>query len=276
MAWHYLRAAVFQRWRFPVFGELPVNLAALAAFGVMGMDNPVFWVAGGGFEAVWLALTAGRAGYRRKVDAERRREAWKRVEERRLALYYQLPATDKARHLTLRAACRELSRTPPDSDPEATAELYTWLHLKLLLARATLAAGRALTADDDLYRLRAQAAIDISDPAAARLADHAVSLLESRERQAADSAARLAHIDAHLAGIESEIAIARQRQILDRTPFDFRYSLSLARDRMAEDLSVLPPVPAFAEVDGLLTGLTAPPSAFSNPNGQNAPSSVLE
>lgn len=263
---------------------MPVNLAALGAFGVMGLDNPVFWVAGGGFEALWLALTAGRAGYRQKVDVTRRREAWKRVEERRLALYNQLPAADRARHLRLREACRKLSPTLRDSDPEATAELYTWLHLKLLLARGALAAGRAPVADDDLHRLRALAAMDVSDPAAARLAEHAVSLLENRERQAADGAERLAHITAHLAAIELEIATARQRQIHDRTPFDFRHSLALASDRLEEDLRVLPPVPVVAELDQLMDGLSVPslaPSstklkAGANADTQNSAVQVLE
>ncbi|MES2706419.1 MAG: hypothetical protein V4726_07430 [Verrucomicrobiota bacterium] len=267
MAWPYLRAAVFHRWRFPVLGEVPVNLAALGLFGVLGLDNPVFWAVGGGFEAVWLALTAGRTGYRRKVDAVHRRQAWKRVEERRLALYNQLPPGPRHRHHVLRAACQELTRVSPGSDPEATAEVFTWLHLKLLLARETLAAGRETAPDDDLHGLHARAVLDLSDPAAARLAEQAVSLLESRRHHAEESARRLAHVDEQILRIEAEIASARQRHPRDHTPHDFRHSLSLAGGRLRGDLAALDGNGPVAEVDSLLSGLAGREAADNPGNG---------
>lgn len=258
MAWQYLRAAVLQRWRLPILGEVPVNLAALGLFGVMGLDNPLFWAVGGGFETLWLVLTAGRTGYRRKVDEERRRLLWKAVEERRLALYNRLPAEAKHRHHALRAACQELTRTPQGSDPEATVEVFTWLHLKLLLARDALAAGRETAPDADLHRLQAQAMLDLSDPAAARVAEHSISLLESHRRHEEESARRLADIDRHLLQIEAEITVARQRNLRERIPCDFRHSLSLARDRLREDLAVLPGSGPVAEVETLLSSLSIP------------------
>ncbi|MDB6131946.1 MAG: uncharacterized protein JWM59_189 [Verrucomicrobiales bacterium] len=259
MAWHYLRAAVFQRWRLPVVGDVPVNLGMLGLFAVLGLDNPAFWAVGGGVEAMWLVLTAGRTGYRRQVDAHHRRLAWKKVEERRLALFSRLPPEAAQRHQRLRAACQELTGAAAGGDPESVAEVFTWLHLKLLLAREALAAGRPGEpdhADEDLHRLQARAALDVADPTAARTAQQALSLLESRHRHAGETRERLAHIDAQLEAIEAEITAARQRHLRDRTPFDFRHTLSLARDRLHEDLSGLEGDRPVAEVEALLTRLS--------------------
>lgn len=90
-AWNYLKTAFWQRVPLPLLGRVPLNALALARFGITGFDNPLFWVLGAGWQTIWLTATAGRASYRRKVDATARRVLWHRVEERRLQLYNQLP-----------------------------------------------------------------------------------------------------------------------------------------------------------------------------------------
>lgn len=249
-AWRYLKAAVLHRWRLPVLGEVPVNLAALGIFGVMGLDQPVFWAVGGGFQALWLTLTAGRTAYRRKVDEADRREIWRRVEEGRLALVGRLSPDARHRHHLLRATCQELSDSGRrDNRPEAAVELYTWLHLKLLLARETLSdssvppgasgtpvSGRAGRLPDDpaLAGLMARALLDVADPAARSAAEHAVSLLESRRHQGRETGEWLTRIDAQIVLIETEIAVALGKHRLDHTPHDFHHSLSLAGDRLRD------------------------------------------
>lgn len=247
-SWRYLKAAILHRWRLPVLGAVPVNLTALGIFSVMGFDQPVFWAVGGGLEALWLMHTAGRPAYRRKVDAADRREAWRKVEEGRLALVARLSPDARHRHHPLRVACRELSagssHGPGDEHPEAAAELYTWLHLKLLLARDLLAAGvftspvsggaGRLTGEPDSADLLARALLDVADPAARSAAEQAVSLLESHVHLARETGERLARIDTQIILIETEIAMAVGRHRRDRAPHDFRHSLSLAGDRLRE------------------------------------------
>lgn len=258
-AWRYLKAAVLQRWRLPMLGEVPVNLAAVGVFGVMGLDQPVFWAVGGGFEAVWLTLTAGRAAYRRKVDAADRREAWRKVEEGRLTLVGRLSPDAKHRHHLLRVMCQELSGRggPGDSGPEAAVELYTWLHLKLLLARETLAVRsgpfttgappasiRTGRQPDDpglgLADLLARTLLDVADPAARSAAGHALSLLASHLHHGQETGERLTRIDAQIVLIETEIAVALGKHRRDHTPHDFRHSLSLAGDRLRETSATTP------------------------------------
>ncbi|MDB6069660.1 MAG: hypothetical protein JWL81_831 [Verrucomicrobiales bacterium] len=227
--WDYIKAGFWQRIPVPLAGRVPVNAVAVAGLAIAGLDHPVFWAAGAAWEVLWMAGTSGRAGYRRGVDRAARRVAWRAVEERRLQLYNQLPAHAKSRHHALRESCRLLLDPGRGREPEAAAELFCWLHLKLLLARARVAGAssvaglegaRAINAgagsgvgvgglDADVPRLHAGAAVELTDPAAARLAEEAVSILDPRHGVIRDHTLEpIARIDNALGKIESELAAA--------------------------------------------------------------------
>lgn len=251
-AWNYLKAGFWQRVPLPLLGRVPLNAAALAGFGVAGFDNPLLWAAGAGWEVLWLAGTAGRAGYRRMVDAAARREKWRRVEERRLQLYNQLPEASRMRHHTLRQVCQALLAPARGQDPDPAAEVFTWLHLKLLLARHHAADRQApRSADPDLPRLHAGAAIDLTDPARSRLADEAVALLDPRHALADAGQPKLPALEAALQRIESELAAMRKGQ----GPADFA-PLARAASAMAVECETSPETTRDSlEVDRMLGGL---------------------
>jgi hypothetical protein len=251
-ALNYLKAGFWHRVPLPLLGRVPLNAAALAGFGVAGFDHPALWVAGAGWQALWLVGTAGRAAFRAKVDAAARLEKWRQVEERRLQLYNQLPEASRLRHHTLRRTCQAMLAPAQGREPDAAAELFTWLHLKLLLARHHAAAGRRpQAADPDLPRLQAGAAIDLTDPARSRLADEAVALLDPRHPLADQSQPVLPALEAALARIESELAAMRQGKL----PADFA-RLAMAAATVAGEC-VVPPETAQAsrEVERILGGL---------------------
>ena len=170
--WTYLKAGFWQRVSLPLVGPVPLNAAAALGFALAGCDEPIFWAAGATWQVAWLGGTAGRTAYRRRLAEAGQRGAWRGLEERRLQLYQQLPAPQRQRHLALRAHAK-LGETPG----EPGAELFAWLHLKLLLAQI----GPRPAADPDLPRLHAAAAVELTDPARARLADEAVALLDPRQ-----------------------------------------------------------------------------------------------
>ena len=250
--WNYLKAGFWQRVPLPLLGRVPLNAAALAGFSVAGFDNPLLWAAGAGWQVLWLTGTAGRVGYRRKVDAAARREKWRRVEERRLQLYNQLPDTDRLRHHTLRQTCQALLAPSCGQEPDAAAEVFTWLHLKLLLARHHAAGGRVPgAADPDLPRLHAGAAIDLTDPARSRLADEAVALLDPRHVLADAGPPVLPALDAALQRIESALAQMREGQ----GAVDFA-TLARAVSTMAGECVTSPEATkASLEVDRMLGGM---------------------
>lgn len=238
----YLIPALLTGLRVPLLGHVPVNLAAMGAFAALGFSDPVFWVAGGTWQTVWLAFTAGRPGYRRGIDAKARLQAWREIEAKRLTLYNALPSAPRGRHHRLRERCRPLLSPASGSTPDAGAELFLWLHLKLLLARESVhsAAGAPPADGDHLHRLSASASVDLTDPAAAALASHAVSLLGSRASLQEDAARRLEQIDSQLARIEGELESAVTRHGLRDAPHDFQHSASLAADLLRDPLEDRP------------------------------------
>lgn len=205
-AWKYVKAGFWQRVSLPVFGRVPLNVAALAGFAVAGMDNPALWFAGAIWQTAWLSLTAGRHHFRRKIDAQERREAWRVIEERRLQLYNQLPRACRLRHHQLREACRQLILPHCGSGPLPAAELLTWLHLKLLLARHQALSGAPRVADPDAPRLHAGLAVEITDPVQARLADETIGLLDPRLGPHDPAQPLIPAIDTILQRLESELA----------------------------------------------------------------------
>jgi len=249
-AWNYLKAAFFQRVPLPLLGQVRLNVAALAGFGVAGFDQPVFWAVGAGWEALWLTATAGRVSYRQRIDAAHRQVAWRTLEERRLQLYNQLQPAEQQRHHNLRTACQPLiTQRPAGQEPEPAAELFTWLHLKLLLARHRAAAGLPTGPDPDVPRLHAGAAVDITDPASSRLAGEAVSLLDSRIGLREPGAPLLPRIDAALLRIENALS-----QLSGNASQPWPAFITVARDATsAASLSADPP--EVQEVERMLTDL---------------------
>ena len=250
-AWNYLKAGFWQRVSLPLLARAPLNAAAFAGFGIAGFDHPAFWAAGVAWETLWLSATAGRVRFRRAVDAAARREAWRTVEERRLQLYNQLPEADRRRHHALRTACQNLITPRQNQEPDAAAELFTWLHLKLLLARQQAAAGQRPGTDPDVPRLHAGAAVEITDPSRARLADEAVGLLDPRHGLIDPAQPLLPRIEAALQRIESELAAATG----ERRPAAGCDFAALVRAASPEVLSFPPTLPMAAtttEVDQLL------------------------
>jgi hypothetical protein len=256
-AWNYLKAGFWQRVPLPLLGQVPLNAVAFAGFGIAGFDHPAFWAAGAAWETLWLAGSAGRVGYRRKVDARARRTAWRSVEERRLQLYNQLPPADRQRHHSLRSACQSLITPRPGQEPDPAAELFTWLHLKLLLARQQAVSGQRPAADPDVPRLHAGAAVEFTDPVRAHLADEAVTMLDPRHGIKDPTLPLLPRIEAALQRIEAELVIAVRLQGKASGPGPFNAMAEAAAGAAVPLTRQIPPLPGAGEVDRLLDQLGA-------------------
>lgn len=257
-AWRYLKTAFWHRVPVPLLGAVPVNAVALGGFAIAGLDHPAFWTAGALWEVLWMTATAGRKGYRRRVDAGARRVAWRTIEERRLQLYNQLSRPDQFRHHTLRQTCQSLIAPSFRVEPDPAAELFTWFHLKLLLARHQAAVGMVPGVDPDVPRLHAGAAVELTDPARAWLAEEAVTLLDPRQSPIKDpDRPLLPRIDAALRRIEDELseAVRRHRSEGGASPFP---AMARSAAGLAGTLeSELPPSSGSLEVDGLIGTMRA-------------------
>ena len=62
--WRYVKEAFFVRVPVPALGDLPVNVMAVAAFGILGLANPGFWLLGVAVEAGVLSSLAFNRRFR--------------------------------------------------------------------------------------------------------------------------------------------------------------------------------------------------------------------
>lgn len=263
--WHYLKEGFWHRISLPLVGSIPVNAAALVGFAVAGLDNPAFWWAGAAWQTSWLSLTAGRSAWRRRMDARHRQAAWRQIEERRLQLYNQLPPPSRHRHHQLRARFPTLLQPPAGSEPNASAELLAWLHLKLLHAAHQVARGHRPSADPDAPRLHAGAAVEITDPMQARLAEESIALLDPRLGFVDPLEPLLPALEMRLAAITRELAVLAGQSV--PTLPDMPPIPESASAPPLPGASTALPLPAPDEVDRLLKDLGAGPNTIANSPG---------
>ena len=67
----YVKKAFWRKVDVRGLGALPLNPMALAAFAVLGMANPGFWLLGAAYEVAYLALRSSSARFQKLIDGER-------------------------------------------------------------------------------------------------------------------------------------------------------------------------------------------------------------
>lgn len=164
----------------------------LAIFGVAGLDRPAFWLVAVLWEIAWLAGTAGRQAYRRRIDVNRRRELDLQREESRLNLYGRLTTAAKARHHAFLLSCSRRGIDP------AAAGLLTGTHLRLLAAREGALRPQE---DEGMPFLEAIALLEAADPELGNFVSNALAAT-ARAASLEDPGKRSEILEPLLAGIE--------------------------------------------------------------------------
>lgn len=231
--WSYLRAAFNAR----PFGLLvPPNWIGVAAFGLLGVLNPGFWVIGAGLEVGYLVTLLSSERFRRTVTAihgvARARDWQSRLDDS----LRSLNDPDRRRYLALAARCRSILGQQPDAvagnlggGDQGLARL-TWLYLRLLLTRQVILrvvpAGHGGTARDGedaelerrLKDLRARLADQSLDDDLRRSLTGQAEILEQRRTQRAEARSKLDFVDAELTRIEEQVELMREQTALTDDP----------------------------------------------------------
>lgn len=207
------------------------NWVGLAAFGLLGLSNPGFWVLGAGLELGYLLTLATnrrfqRAVFSRPLDASR--AEWNaRIEH----LTDRLSGDDHARFDALNDRCRSIIDlqthggvdTPQGVDAQADGlGRLSWMFLRLLVARYTIA---SVLGSDDVPALTARAQAlthQASDESIGsdlrRSLTSQAEILSQRIAQRTEAARKLAFIDAELARIEEQVELIREQAALSTDP----------------------------------------------------------
>ena len=227
----YLASAFNAR---PLGMPVPPNCVGIAAVGMLGVLNPGFWVLGAGLELGYLLVVATNERFRRNVDARTAlgsRGDWDTRGARALA---ELGEADRRRYQAIADRCRsiiDLQTSTTDAPPpglEAQQEglgRLTWMYLRLLVARHTIAVviGEASgSGASDLTK--SMAAIErrlksdqLTDELRRSL-EGQVEILRQRIDRRGDADRQLTFIDAELERIEHQVELIREQAALATDP----------------------------------------------------------
>ena len=208
------------------------NWIGLAAFGLLGVANPGFWVLGAGLELGYLLTLATNQRFQRTVSSKplsAARSEWNARIEKAL---HTLDPADRKTYEDLAARCRSIldlqlhsSADPPvglETQAESLGRL-SWMFLRLLLARRTIASVLGGTHHDaDLERRitaleRQQQQSELTEELARSIAGQ-LEILRQRQRQRTDGDRKLAYLEAELERIQQQVELIREQAAMSTDP----------------------------------------------------------
>jgi len=208
------------------------NWIGLAAFGLLGVANPGFWVLGAGLELGYLLTLATNSRFQRAVHSRplaASRAEWNARIQRVLG---KLDAVDRKTYERLAERCRSIielqlhsaSEAPPGLETQADSlGRLSWMFLRLLLARRTITQvlGGAQN-DSELARRigsleRQQQQPGLSEELARSISGQ-LEILRQRQVQRTDADRKLAFIEAELDRIEQQVELIREQAALSSDP----------------------------------------------------------
>jgi hypothetical protein len=208
------------------------NWIGLAAFGLLGVANPGFWVLGAGLELGYLMTLATNKRFQNTVAARplsASRAEWNQRIQRVLS---KLDPADRKTYDAFAERCRSIidlqlqGATEPPQGIEAQADglgRLSWMFLRLLLARRTIADVLGGTHNDaevqrkiaSLERQQKQA--ELSEELARSISGQ-LEILRQRQNQRTDGDRKLAYIEAELERIEQQVELIREQAALSTDP----------------------------------------------------------
>jgi hypothetical protein len=204
----------------------------LAAFGLLGLTNPGFWVLGAGLEVGYLLTLATNRRFQQTVvnrPLSASRAEWNQRIQKVLA---RLDATDRRTYERLAERCRSIielqlhAAAEPPIGLEAQADSLgrlSWTFLRLLLARRTISdvLGGAQN-DVDLRKKIASLERQQDQPGLSEELGRSIGgqleILRQRLAQRTDGDRKLAYIEAELERIEQQVELIREQAALSTDP----------------------------------------------------------
>lgn len=209
----YVAAAFNAR---PAGMPLPPNWALIAAFALLGLLNPGFWLIGAGLEVAYLLGLSHLPRFRALVDARQRLAHESADDQRTASSLAQLDKARRERFRVVESRCDIiLSEQRMDSAvsrmQRGGLDRLLAIHLRLLFTQASmerLIGDSGATTDslsDEIDRLRAR--INGSGAELRRSLESQIEILERRSRALAEGREKLAFATSELDRIEHQVAL---------------------------------------------------------------------
>jgi hypothetical protein len=223
-------AAAFNARPFGMF--VAPNWVGLAAFGLLGVTNPGFWVLGAGLELGYLLTLATNTRFQRVVASKPLSAARSEWNEKIQRLTARLDDDGRERYAALAGRCHSIIdlQTQGGADIpqgiEAQADSLgrlSWMFLRLLVANRTIRTMLEDSASDGTFETRVkalerQAADESTDADLRRSLAGQVEILQQRISQRNEAQRKLAYTEAELTRIEEQVELIREQAALSTDP----------------------------------------------------------
>lgn len=246
--WDYVRAAWRFRPRLGWLGQMPVNKMALAAFALLGVVNPGFWLLGLAGEIAYLGFLSSNASFQKLVQGEQllqRQVGWEgRVQQVAAAL----SPDSQARYRRLLGQCGLILGMSEKAAQESLGSLQDlragglnqllWLFLRLLSSRELIIANLAqvdrATLEADVARIRDRLALTQAESPLARSLQATLDIQSKRLENLNRARTSLDVIDAELERVEQQVRLIREEIAVGGGPDQLSARLDAVTSTMAE------------------------------------------
>lgn len=203
------------------------NWIGIAAFGMLGLINPGFWLVGAGLELAYLYLLTGNIRFRRWVDAQLAGEVAQDWNTQLAARLQQLAPAEAQRFRALEKRCQAIlaqqkatgAMPELDTHSEGLGRLM-WIYLGLLNARQTLRQimdGGAQDFSGKVQALENQIRAEKDDNLRQSLTGQ-LEILRQRTDMQKEGRTKIAFLDSELDRIEQQVELIREQALLAGDP----------------------------------------------------------
>ncbi len=222
----YLKAA-FNARPFGMF--VAPNWIGLAAFGLLGLSNPGFWLIGAGVELAYLFGLATNPRFQRVVSSGASAGTEQEWKAKLDAMVRRLSDTDQARYVAFVARCRAILDQFQQQDSSGASSAVqgenlgklTWVYVRLLLARRAISRvlkEPTLGETQEIESRLAELQVRLKDPALhedlRRSLSSQADILEQRVAQRKEGREKLDFLEAEILRIQEQIELLREQAAL--------------------------------------------------------------
>lgn len=220
----YLKAAF--HWQTPVkgLGDLPLNYLGIAAFGVLGIANPGFWLLGAALELGYLSWLSSNPRFQKLVQGRELQAAKRSWEGQLQETLKRLRKPSRERYQALLAQCRSIlgiAQALDQDDFDTLRQVRTgglnqmlWIFLRLLASREVLEDNLNRvdrdSVEENVEDLEARLAKAEPESPLARSLQGTLEIQQRRLENLARARESLAVVDAELERIEHQVVLLRE------------------------------------------------------------------
>jgi hypothetical protein len=222
----YLKAA-FNARPFGMF--IAPNWIGLAAFGLLGLTNPGFWLIGAGAELAYLLGLATNRRFQRAILAQKSEGSAKEWQQKLDGMVRRLSDTDQARYVAFVSRCRTILDQFAQHDPSGSGAAVqgehlsrlTWVYLRLLVARRAMSRvlkeptlGETQELETRLAELRRRLEDQGLGEDLRRSFTSQAEILEQRVTQRREGREKLDFLEAEILRIQEQVELLREQAAL--------------------------------------------------------------